>query len=38
MIQTAGRLKFKVAMGGVLEHAEHDRADKSEYDIRGNNA
>ena len=38
MIQTAGRLKFLVMMCGALEHAEHDRADKSDCDIRGNNA
>src|SRR6266852_3130266 len=38
MIQTAGRLRFQVVMCGALEHAEHDRADKSECDIRGNNA
>jgi len=25
-------------MAGALEHAEHDRADKSDCNIRGNNA
>jgi hypothetical protein len=30
MIQTAGRLKFQVVMCGALDHAEHDRADKSD--------
>ena len=38
MIQTAGRLRFQVVMCGALDHAEHDRADKSDCDIRGNNA
>jgi len=33
----AGRRKFKV-MREVLEHAEHDRANKGDCDIRGNNA
>src|SRR5260370_29197755 len=38
MIETAGRLRFQVVMYGALDHAEHDRADKSDCDIRGNNA
>jgi hypothetical protein len=36
MVQTAGRHKFKTARD--LDHAEHDRADKSECYIGGNNA
>jgi hypothetical protein len=35
MIQAAGRRNLSHA---GLEHSEHDRADKRERDIRGNNA
>jgi hypothetical protein len=35
MVQAAGRRNFSYA---GLEHSEHDRADKRESDIRGNNA
>ena len=37
MVQTAGR-QNSGCDAKALEHAEHDRADKDEYDIRGNNA
>jgi hypothetical protein len=36
MVQAAGR--FKELGYSVLEHAEHDRADKGECDVGGNNA
>jgi hypothetical protein len=32
-----GAIKFRVVRA-VLEHAKHDRANKGECDIRGNNA
>ena len=37
MIQAAGRLEILVVCD-ALEHAKHDGADKSERNIRGNNA
>jgi hypothetical protein len=36
-LPTAGRRKIPV-LREVLEHAEHDRANKGQCDIRGNNA
>ena len=38
MIQTAGRHKIRVVVRTTSEHAEHDRADKGESDIRGDDA
>src|SRR5258708_30915899 len=38
MIQIAGRRENQCDAKIVLEHAEHDGSDKSDYDIRGDNA
>ena len=36
-LPAAGRRKFRLCVR-ILEHAEHDRANKGDCDIRGNNA
>jgi hypothetical protein len=38
LIQTAGRHEIRVVARETLEHTEHDRADKGESDIGGDNA